>query len=500
MPAAGATVTTDLERPGTILSKLTPAAVLASLSIWLIGVRAPLWVDETLSYWQISGGLSRIWTRSAQMPSSFAYLYILWLAKTVLGNHEIALRVPSLLAMLGAAYFLFRAAQELFDRELAFICSIVFCLHAGIVFAATEARPYAFALLMTNCAILTFIRWTTRSQIHYAVSFGAAAGGMLYFHYLFGAILPAFAIYYLALRWRSLKASATQIVAMMFSFALVSLPQATRFLQTFRSRQIHSFAGDPRWLVVQQTLIPYTLLLVFCGTVVLAVFHSKVRFPGRDCSLAALLCPVLVLLPMAVLYGISAATPVHLLIPRYCLVAVPGAALTWGLLIRSVDSPSLRKFCCASFVGITVLQYFTLPFYRPHELNFKQAHEFVNANVAQDQAPVLICSAFVESNFEPLPTNLTSENALVSQFSYYPVNARVILLPFSLNDEAKRIGSQTVMTAVQRHERFLAVASFRSYDTLLWLASYSHGAFRAHRIGEFDETLVVEFLPSGASN
>ena len=135
-------VATSFERPTAILARLVyPASLLASLSIWLLAVRAPLWLDETLSYWQVSGGFGKIWSRSAQMPSSIGYLYTLWAAKSILGSQEIALKIPSMLAMLGAAYFLFRIARELFDREIAFLACIFFCTHPQVVFAATDARP-----------------------------------------------------------------------------------------------------------------------------------------------------------------------------------------------------------------------------------------------------------------------------------------------------------------------------------------------------------------------
>jgi hypothetical protein len=37
--------------------------VLVSLSVWFLAVRAPLWLDETASYWSISGGFGQIWAR-----------------------------------------------------------------------------------------------------------------------------------------------------------------------------------------------------------------------------------------------------------------------------------------------------------------------------------------------------------------------------------------------------------------------------------------------------
>jgi hypothetical protein len=498
--ATATAVSNSVEGPASILAKLVyPAAVLASLSVWFLAVRAPLWVDETLAYWQISGGFPKVWSRSALMPSSFAYLYILWFTKSALGSQEVALRLPSILAMLAAAYCLFRAAQELFGSEIAFIAAILFCVHADVVFAATDARPYAFALLVTNLAILALVRWTARNEMRYAILCGASAAGILYFHYLFGAILPAFAIYYLLLRRRSIRADAAQIAASLSSFVLVAAPLVPRFVELFRTRQLHTFAGDPNTWFVLRTLVPFKLLVIFVGTVFVAALIRKVKLPGRECSLAVLLCPLLALVPTAILYGISAATPMRVFIPRYCLVAVPGSALTWGFLISWIDSRWLRGICCGGLVAWTMFQYFTSPLARLHEMNFKQAHAFVNANVANDKATVLTCSAFIEANFGPMPTDLTSENALVSQLSYYPIDAPVILLPYSLNDETIRIASQAVLAAAQRHQRFLVVGSPVCYRTMGWLANYSRGAFTAQPIGDFDEIVVVEFRPVAGS-
>lgn len=498
--ATAPAVANGLDKSPSILARVFyPAALLGSLSIWFVAVRAPLWVDETLAYWQISGSFSKIWSRSAQMPSSFAYLYILWSAKSVLGSQEVALRIPSILAMLAAAYFIFQAAQELFGREIAFVTCILFCLHADVVFAATDARPYAFALLMTNLATLSLIRWTKRNDMRYAILFGAAAAGILYFHYLFGAILPAFAIYYLLLRGRASRTSAAQIAAMLSVFALVGAPLVPRFLELFKNRQLHTFAGDPKTLFVLRTLVPFKLLIIFAVTIFVAALVRKVKFPGRGCSLAVLLCPLFAIVPIALLYGISAATPMRVFVPRYCLVAVPGAALTWGFLISWIDSRWLRMIGCASLVATVMFQYFTSPLARRHEMNFKQSHAFVNANVADDQATVLTCSAFIEANLEPIPTDRNSENALVSQLTYYPLDAPVVLLPFSLNEETIRIGSQAVLAAAQRRQRFLAVGSPVCYPTLQWLANYSRGAFAAQPIGDFDEVVVVEFRPVAGS-
>ncbi len=503
--ATATAIESSIEKPADVLSKLVyPVALLASLSIWLLALRAPLWLDETLAYWQVSGGFWKIWSRSALMPSSIGYLYTLWAAKSILGSQEIALKIPSTLAMLGAVYFLFLAARELFDTEIAFITCVFFSLEPNVVFAATDARPYAFALLATNLAIFLFIRWMAQHQMRQAILFGAAAAGILYFHYLFGAILPAFAIYYLAMRGRSIKRSlkedVRQLAAVLTSFTLLSLPLVYRVVVLYHTRETHVVQElPPKWIALN-TLVPIQTLIGFVATVFLAALVRKVKLPGRDCFPAILLCPLLALVPAGVLYGLSAATPLHLVIPRYFLVVAPGSALTWGLLTSRIDSRLLRQIFCVGLVAVTVFECYSSPDSRKTAINFRDVHEFVNANVAEDQPPVLVCSTFIEADFEPLPTDRSSENALNAQVTYYPINAPVVFLPMSLNDEAMRIGKQTVLTALHRHQRFLVIAAPTSYPTVEWLANYSSGALTAQVMETFDHgVMVVEFRPVAGS-
>lgn len=497
--ATATAVATGFEKPVSILDKLTyPVALVASLSIWFLAIRAPLWLDETLAYWQVSGGFGKVWSRSALMPSSIGYLYTLWVAKSILGSSEIALKIPSTLAMLGAVYFLFRAARELFDLEYAFLSCIFFTLEYNVVFAASDARPYAFALLATNVAIFAFVRWMKRQQMREAILFGAAAAGILYFHYLFGAILPAFAIYYLVARHRSIKTDLRQLAAVLITFTVVALPLVFRVASLYQSKVIH-VVQELRHpgLAALNTLAPMQTLIGFGIAALVAALMRKIRFPGRESFPTILLCPLLALVPAGVFFAVSAATPVHLVIPRYLTVTAPGSALTWALLTTYIDSRVLRQMFCVGLVGVTLFEAYSSPLSRRHELNFKQAHAFVNANIAKDEGsvPVLVCSAFIESDHTTELGNSDGENPLYSQVSYYPIHAPLVFLPMDLNDETIRVAGQTVLEAAQRHKRFIFVVPPSSYPTLQWLGNYAQGAFTAQILGEFEEILVVEFRP-----
>src|SRR5271166_5953239 len=141
----------------TMLAVVYGAALLVSLSIWFLALRAPLWTDETLSYWQIAGGFKQIWSRSIQGNSFAAYAYILWLTKTLFGDAELVLRIPSMLAMLAAVYVFYRCAREMFEWDISLLATILFTLPSRVVYAAIDVRPYAFALLLTNLAIFMFL-------------------------------------------------------------------------------------------------------------------------------------------------------------------------------------------------------------------------------------------------------------------------------------------------------------------------------------------------------
>lgn len=476
-----------------------PVAVAVSLSIWFLAWRAPLWLDETLAYWQVNGGLGKLWSRSALMPSSIGYLFVLWLTKTAFGSREVVLKVPSLLALLAAVYFLYQAVRRLLDQETAFLACIFFAIEGNVVFAATDARPYAFALLATNLAVFTFVRWMTERTIQRAILFGAASAGILYFHYLFASVLPVFAAYYLIARWQSIKEDAKQLAAGLAPFTLLTIPLAVRVANLYQSRDTHIVPEVPHPLLMAlNTLAPKQLMVGFIAAVFGAALLRRLRLPDGASFPSLVFGLLLALVPAGVLFALSAATPMHLILPRYLSVVAPGSALTWALLTRCIDSRLLRQIFCVSLVGVTAFEAYSSPYSSWHEVNFKQAHVLVNANIAGEEGkvPVLECSAFIESNYEPLPTDRESENALNSQIYYYPVNEPVIMLPMYINAETGRIAAELVPQAALRHQRFLLVAGLNSYETIQWLARYSSPTFTARVIGDFREIVVVEFTPT----
>ncbi len=465
-----------------------------SISTWLIAIRAPLWLDETVSFFHIKAGFSGILPRQG-WPAVPVYSYVLWLWTKVAGTGEIALRIPSILAMLGAVYLLYRAAGELFDRDVAMIAAVIFCLHPFVIFEAIDIRPYAFGALAITASILALVRLQRNRSSWLAALFGFSAACIVYFQLLFAVLLPALAICFLARKIEDPKTLRRQTGFAFLVFAVAFLPVIPGIRYMMHTSGAHVFALPPGLVQLAQTLSSKRLALILVLTLVVAAATWRLDLKSRFEGWPTLLCISLALVPILTLYGVSVGTPLHVFEFRYRLVAVPGIALCWALAISRIRSRSLRLFFCMVVVAVTVYHDFNDPVFKIHGYTWKYALEFAERNASVDNAPVLICSDFPESNSTPMPIgSAVKDTGIFSPISYYQLSGPVVALPRALNEEAIQIGSRFLQNAALRHERFLALAFVPSYGTLDWIASRASG-MQARELGVFDGIKVMEFDP-----
>lgn len=470
-------------------------ALAVSISVWFIAIRAPLWLDETISFFQIKAGFSKIISRQG-WPDVPVYSCILWLWTKAMGTGEITLRISSILAMLGAVYLLYRAARELFERDVAFIAAIVFCLHQVVIYASIDVRPYAFAALAINASILALVRLRHNNSNWLAVLFGLSAACIAYFQFLFVVILPALAICFIALKIGDRKTLWRQLGVALVAFALAFLPVIPGLLYMFHTSGTHVWAEPPTLEVLGATLGLRWLGFILVGTVLVAAATRRLDLRSHFEGWPILLCASLALVPILTLYGVSVRTSNEVFVFRYRLVAIPGIALCWALIVSRINSRALRLLFCMAIVGTTAYQYFSSPDAKLHGPTWKYALEFVEKNASADDAPVLICSDLPESDYMPMPVgSAVKDSGMFAPLTYYKLTVPVVALPRSLNGDATRIGSLFLQEAAQRHERFLAFAFKPSYKTLDWIAKSAAGTDYVRELGVFDEIKVLEFTP-----
>jgi hypothetical protein len=487
------------------INAIYAVALAASVTLWLVAIRAPLWLDETSSYWQISAGFRQIMTRRGLV--SAAYPYILWFTTRITGISEIALRIPSILAMLAAVYLLYLAARELFDRDVAVIVAVIFCVHPVVIFSSIDARPYAFGVLALNAAIYLLVRLRDSDSNWMAASFGATSALTTHFQMLFGAVLPVLAVCFLLSKTGkfsntgentgNFRTLIRQSLIALGAFTLVFLPNLPDLLHIFQYRQAFVFDRTrPSLIELASTLAPGWLAYIVPIVVLLAILTRKLDFRGRLDLWRFLVCASLGLIPLLFLFAVTALTPTNIWVTRYRLIAIPGIALWWGWLISRIDSKLLRVLFCVAVVVTATYKKLSSPDAKLHFYSWKYAIALAEKNAAPDNATVLMCSDFPSSDYFPMPVGeAVKDSALFAPLSYYKLSVPVVALPRSLNDEAKRISSDFVRQAGARHELFLVLAYRPSFPTQQWIKTISAPTHTFKPLAQPDGVLVLEFTP-----
>jgi len=470
-------------------------ALAASIALWFVAIRAPLWLDETSSYWQISAGFRQIMPRRGLV--SVAYPYILWFTTRLTGTSEIALRIPSILAMLGAVCLLYRSARELFNRDVAIIVAVIFCVHPIVVFSSIDARPYAFGVLALNAAIFLLVRLRHDSSNWMPAAFGAAAALTTHFQMLFGAVLPVLAICFFAAKVGNRKTLMRQALIAFAGFAIVFLPNFSDLIQIFRYRQAYVFdTTRPSLVELVSTLAPGWLVFVLPVVLALAIFAKKLDVRGRINGWSFLVCASVGLVPILLLFAVTALTPTNIFVARYRLIAIPGIALWWGWLISRIDSSFLRALFCVAVVSTAAYKKLTSPDAKEHFYTWKYALELAEKNAAPDHATVLMCSDFPSADYFPMPAgDAAKDSAFFTPLSYYKLSVPVVGLPRALNDQAMRIGSDFMRSAAEKRQRFLVLGYRPSLETLRWLRKIGAPTYDVAPLGQPDGILVLEFTP-----
>jgi hypothetical protein len=470
------------------------ALILAvSISTWFIVIRAPLWLDETVSMFLIKGGWAGILSRQV-WPDAPAYSCLLWLWTKVMGTGELMLRISSVLPMLAAVYLLYRAARELFDQDVAVVVAIVFCLHPIIIFAAIDVRPYAFAALAINATILTLVRLRHNNSNWLAAVFGFLAASIVEFQLLFAAILPALAVCFIASKIGDRKTLWRQLGIALVVFTLAFLPAIPRLQYMMHTSGTHVFSEAPRLLQMISTITVRGLVIVLVVFLLIAAAKRRLDLRKDSDRWTVLVCVSLALVPLLILFGLSVGTSIHVFVPRYRLVAVPGIALCWGLVVSWIDSRVLRLAFATALVAVAACVCFTAPSFHHHMYSWKNALAFAEKNASADNASVLICSDIPEADHMRMPEGTAiEETGILPPLSYYKLTVPVAPLPRTLNEETIRAGS--VFLQQQKQRRFLAMAFIESYGTLDWLAKAAASNHTVHELGAFDGVKVLEFVP-----
>jgi len=325
-----------------------PMVVMAALG-WH-GIGGPImWRDELATWSAASRSVPQLWHMVHHIDAVTGAYYFgmhFWIA--LFGDSPTAMRVPSLIAMTGAAGLVALIGRRLGGYTAGLSGGLVFALIPSISRFGQEARPYAVATFFAALATLLLLRalerpgW--RRWAPYALALAAAGAANL----LTMAVIAAHAIVTALYLWRPPAGSGrirrdvaagfclSALVAVILDSPIIVEGHKQRFEQigTLQSPPLSQITGLNGSLGIWPEL--------FCSTgVALAVILLAVASLASRSRRASVCCLAVAFVPIAVLWAASQGSSSYWL-ARYLLFTVPAWAAAAGLGIAEVARLAAR--------------------------------------------------------------------------------------------------------------------------------------------------------------
>ncbi len=184
---------------------LAAITVLAAvLRVWQIN--ESLWVDELHTSWCVQGSFWQVTERAAAGNQSPVYFYLVWGVTRLLGERELTLRLPSLLAGIALPGIMWLLVRGLWPREgddpakqngnverdwSALFAAFLVAIDHTSIFYSTEARPYAVVQLLSIAVLIASLNVVRQPSAAAPLWFIWACAALFYFQYTSALFLAA---------------------------------------------------------------------------------------------------------------------------------------------------------------------------------------------------------------------------------------------------------------------------------------------------------------------
>ncbi|MFF7182809.1 glycosyltransferase family 39 protein [Streptomyces sp. NPDC008121] len=333
--------------------------VLLTLVLTVYGIGRPLLWEDELNTWDVAtrstGDLLATVRRVDAVLGAYYLLLHGWTA--VLGDSAAVLRLPSALAMAGAAACTALIGQRLFGRRAGATAGLLLALTPVVTRYAHEARPYALVVLAVALATLALLRALDRPGSGWrwtGYALCVAAVGLLH---LVALTALAGHLVGVAVRARAASAPGGRPIVWRFGLAagagvLAAAPVA--LLGTAQARRQISWIPAPDlWGLAAFWPQLYASGAVAGAVTVLALLAWSGRSPARRGPLLAL--SALAVLPPLLVWTASHGDVSYFYF-RYLLFTLPA----WAVLAGAGLDAAIRSRGAAAGV-LAVLAVLTLP-------------------------------------------------------------------------------------------------------------------------------------------
>lgn len=330
-------------KQGNPLELAVPALLTLAVAVW--GIRGPsYWRDEAATISAVHRPLPQLLRMLTNDDAVHgAYYLIMWPVARLAGTGELAMRLPSALAMSATALAIVAIGRRIVPGKAGLVAGLVWALLPATSWHGQDARPYAMATTLACTASYLLLRLLESTERKWLAGYAVSLAGLAALN-LFGLLLlPAHGVTVALISGRYRRGSgsgANDLGRWLTAAGLAALSVAPLVVLAWRQRadiewipalnhhEATTVAGWSGSLAVSQVAeLIIGVGIAFAGAAGWSVLKHK--FTGR---LLALTVPWLVM-PLALLVVASLVKPVFEF--RYILISVPAMALLVGAAISA---------------------------------------------------------------------------------------------------------------------------------------------------------------------
>jgi 4-amino-4-deoxy-L-arabinose transferase-like glycosyltransferase len=481
-----------------------------------------LWIDETGTFWVTNGDFQTLWARinETQFPQMPLFALLIWAWRQLFGSSEWVLRIPSVLAFLGATALLWKISRRLFPQHPSapWYALIIYFSFPFIPFAASDARAYSIALLFLIWCFLERLNTLDSPSIWPFLRHGLAAGLSMHFCYFYGAALAGDFAFVLWLSTRRKRFDLRHLLSPLAALVVFSplLPLLRVVLRESASHVSSTFLPSFRdlgaeWAPQRFVLACFTALLIALwvrrdSSFALLTDPESPGFAASRSVTRAHNWPLLAFwafAPAAILYGYSMATGRSIFIDRYLSSQAPGLALLLTAVTLSL-APALWRHGLIAMLFLVTATSGGKSLWRLHKGEDWRGAAQIATSYTQKHADAkfVAASCFIEGLHFPMPVTPTQDLFLRSYLLPYkfPPNPQYFPMgPIGIAAEIQQ-PTEEILSSLKQQPRvlFLTIAE-PAYAT--WLDGFFHSTHNRvvltqnPRLVAYERKPVTSFAP-----